>query len=78
MKAIQIHYNGRGPSGNIYWIFGAFTTLCTDSGLLTPAECRYVIERATRSGSYTAALAVLGEYVDLIDDDATMIGGGEG
>ncbi len=68
MDKVYVFYNSRGSSGNIFWIFGAFTVACTEAGLLDNDGCLEVIHQAMEAGSYEAALAVLGEYVELIDE----------
>lgn len=68
MDKAYVFYNSRGESGNIFWIFGAFMKACTEAGILDDDACLEVIHRAMEAGSYEAALAVLGEYADLIDE----------
>lgn len=68
MDKAYVFYNSRKSSGNIFWIFGAFTVACTEAGLLDNDGCLEVIHQAMEAGSYEAALAVLGEYVELINE----------
>ena len=74
MAKAMLRYNSRGSSGNIYWIFGAFISACVGAGLLDNDGCLEVIHQAMEAGSYEAALAVLGEYAELIDEAGMEVG----
>lgn len=66
MKKIIVCYNGRGESGNIFWILRAVCEELTRHGV-SPAVLRELQQRVFASGSYYAALDVLREKVTLID-----------
>ncbi len=62
-----IHYRSRHESGNIYWILGAVRDVLRKQRRIT--EYNTMRDRVFASGSYPEALAIMNEYVDLIDDD---------
>lgn len=65
-----IRINSRGETGNIFWILGAArVTLRRLARLKDYDEMR---ERVIASASYEEALAIIREYVDLIDDDGEV------
>ena len=67
MKNPIIHFESRGPSGNIFWILGAARNELQKQRRITDYNTMW--ERVQNSGSYEAALEIIREYVDLIDDD---------
>ena len=67
MNKPTIHFNSRGESGNIYWILAAVREALRKERRIT--DFNNLWERVQVSGSYTEALAIIREHVDLIDDD---------
>lgn len=68
MKKATVHFNSRGPSGNIHYI------MCMVSDALRrqhrPTDYNTMRDRIlNESQSYRQSLAIVREYVDLIDDD---------
>lgn len=70
MNKPTVHFNSRGESGNIYWILGAVRTALRKQRRIT--EYNDLRDRVFASGSYQEALAIIREYVDLIDDDGEV------
>lgn len=70
MKKPIIHFESRGPSGNIFWILGTVRNSMQKQRRITDYNTMW--ERVQNSGSYEAALAIIREYVDLIDDDGRV------
>jgi len=65
MKKEIVEYSKSGPSGNIYHILGkANLALRKQRRILDYNE---MWERVQNSHSYTEALAIIGEYVELIE-----------
>lgn len=63
----SVHFKSRTSSGNIFWILGAVATALNEERRITDYNtCR---DRVMDSGSYSEALSIIREYVDLIDDD---------
>ena len=62
-----VHFSSRGESGNIFWILAAVRKALRKQRRITDYNTMW--ERVQKSGSYTKALAIIREYVDLIDDD---------
>ena len=67
MKKAEIHFRSRGPSGNVYAIIGAVREQMQKERRIT--DYNEMWERVHDSWSYPDALAVIREYVNLIDDD---------
>ena len=60
-----IVFDSRGSSGNIYVVLGLTRTALHEQRRITDFnECR---DRVFASGSYEEALAIVREYVDLVD-----------
>ncbi len=70
MNKPTVHFNSRGESGNIFWILGAVKTALRKQRRIT--EYNNLRDRVTASGSYNEAVAIIREYVDLIDDDGEV------
>lgn len=62
-----IHFQSRHESGNIYAILGLVRDVLRKQRRIT--DYNEMWERVQDSWSYPDALAVIREYVDLIDDD---------
>ena len=62
-----VHYRSRHESGNIYWIVGVVRDVLRKQNRIT--EFNDMRDRVFSSGSYREALAIIGEYVTLVDDD---------
>ena len=65
-KAV-IHFRSCGSSGNIYWILGAVRMQMQKERRITDWNNAY--ERVMNSHSNQEAMAILGELVELVDDD---------
>ena len=65
-----IHFSSRGPEGNIFWILAAVRKVFQKERRIT--EYNNLWEQVQNSGSYTEALAIIREHVDLIDDDGRV------
>lgn len=63
-----IHYRSRGESGNVFWLLGAVSMALKKRRRIT--EYNDMRDRVLSSGSYPEALAIMKEYVTLVDDDA--------
>jgi len=63
----EVHFNRVAPSGNIFAIMGGASRVLRRCGMVP--ECNEMIERVTSSGSYEEALAIINEYVNLIEDE---------
>lgn len=68
MDKPTIHFHSRGESGNIYWILGAVRQALRKQRRII--DYNNLRDRVTASHSYDEALAIIREYVDLIDDDS--------
>ena len=55
-------------SGNVFWLLGAVYTALRKRRRIT--EYHDMRDRVLSSGSYPEALAIMKEYVTLVDDDA--------
>lgn len=61
-----IAINSQGPQGNIYYIIGL-------AQQQLPVECgEEMWGRVKKSGSYSDAIRIIREYVDLIDEDGKI------
>jgi len=67
MKRAEIHFQSCHASGNIYWILGAVRMQMQKEHRIN--DYNEMWERVQNSWSYPDALAVIREYVNLIDDD---------
>ena len=63
----EVHFNRVAPSGNIFAILGGASRILRRCG--RNPECEEMVERVTSSGSYEEALAIINEYVNLIEDE---------
>lgn len=63
----MIYFNSLGPSGNIFAILGLVKTEMRKQRRIT--EYNTMWERVQNSKSYEEALAIIREYVELIDLD---------
>ena len=70
MSKPTVHFNSRGKSGNIFWILGAVKLKLQEHRRIT--EYNTMWERVQVSSSYTEALSIIREYVDLVDDDGKV------
>lgn len=70
MNKPTIRINSRGESGNIFWILGSVRQALHKQRRIT--DYNNLRDRVTSSGSYNEALAIIREYVDLIDDDGEV------
>ena len=57
----RVEFDRNGQSGNIFFILGAA------AACLSNEDRREMVALVRESGSYEAALAVIGRYVDLVD-----------
>lgn len=62
----MIHFSSRGPSGNIFFILGKVRVEMQKQRRIT--EYNDMWEEVQNSGSYEAALEIIGRHVPLIDD----------
>ena len=60
-----IMFDRCGSSGNIFYIMGVASHSLRLDGLADDAE--EMVSRVTSSGSYDEALAIIGEYVHLVE-----------
>ena len=68
MPKAVIHFRSRGESGNIYWLIGAAQVELHKQQRIT--DYNTMRDRILNGAdSYEEALAIIREYVDLIDDD---------
>lgn len=67
MKRPEIHFRSSGPSGNIYAILAEVRNYFRHERRIS--EYNDLWKRVQDSWSYPDALAVIREYVNLIDDD---------
>jgi len=65
MKKAVIQYDSRGESGNIYWLLGALQQVMRKQRRITAFND--LRDRVFKAQSYTEALAIIGEEVELID-----------
>ena len=70
MNKPTVHFHSCGESGNIFWILVAVKTALRKQRRI--ADYNNLRDRVTASGSYNEALAIIREYVDLIDDDGHL------
>jgi len=67
MAKAEVHFRSRHESGNIYWIIGAARVeLHRQQRIMDYNQMR---DRILASHSYDDALAIIREYIDLVDDD---------
>lgn len=62
----MIHFNSRGESGNIFFILGMVRAKMQKQRRIT--EYNDMWQEVQNSGSYEAALEIIGQHVHLIDD----------
>lgn len=62
----MIHFNSRGSSGNIFSILGMVRTVMQKERRIT--EYNDMWQEVQNSGSYEAALEIIGRHVPLTDD----------
>ena len=67
MKKPTVRFCSRGESGNIFYILGLVRREMQKQRRIT--EYNDLRDRVSASGSYAEALAIIREYVDLIDVD---------
>ena len=68
MQKAVIHFRSRGESGNIYWLIGAAHVELHKQQRIT--DYNTMRDRILNGAdSYEEALAIIREYVNLIDDD---------
>ena len=68
MPKAVIHFRSRHESGNIYWLIGAAQVELHKQQRIT--DYNTMRDRILNGAdSYEEALAIIREYVDLIDDD---------
>jgi len=72
---MTIHFNSRAESGNIFHILGRVRLVMQKERRIT--EYNDMWEEVQKTGSYEAALEIIGRHVPLIDD-ATGRGYGKG
>ena len=70
MKKPIIHFESRGPSGNIFWILGTVRNALRKQRRIN--DYNDLRDRVLASHSYREALTIIREYVDLIDDDGRV------
>lgn len=63
----MIHFNSRGESGNIFFVLGMVRAVMQKQRRIT--EYNDMWQEVQNSGSYEAALEIIGQHVGLIDDD---------
>ena len=61
-----LHFNSRGKSGNIFFILGMVRVTMQKQRRII--EYNNMWEEVQNSGSYEAALEIIGQHVTLIDD----------
>jgi hypothetical protein len=61
----MVQFNRKKPNGNIYWILGAAVAELKRDGKEDDAQ--RMCDRVYQSGSYDTALAIIGEYVELVE-----------
>ena len=61
-----LHFNSRGESGNIFFVLGMVRAVMQKQRRIT--EYNDMWQEAQNSGSYEAALEIIGQHVPLIDD----------
>lgn len=62
----MIHFSSIGPSGNIFFILGMVRASMQKQRRIT--EYNNMWEEVQNSGSYEAALEIIGRHVPLMDD----------
>lgn len=77
MQKAIVHFQGRGPSGNIYCLLGRASDALIRQG--RSADSATMTQRVVgESQSYEESLQIIYEYVKLIDDDGLFrFGGGK-
>ena len=61
-----LHFNSRGESGNIFFVLGMVRVTMQKQRRIT--EYNNMWQEVQNSGSYEAALEIIGRHVPLIDD----------
>lgn len=67
MEKLRVEFESLGPSGNVYHIIGMVQQAMRKQRRIM--EYNEMWERVQNSKSYIEALAVMREYVDLVDLD---------
>jgi len=62
-----VHFRSRHETGNIFWILGTVRNIMRKERRIT--EYNDMWEAVQKSGSYEAALKIIGKHVLLVDDD---------
>ena len=62
----MIHFSSRGPSGNIFAVLAETRKVMRKERRIT--EYNNMWEEVQNSGSYEAALEIIGRHVPLMDD----------
>ena len=65
MEKPTIIYDSRGETGNIYYLIGQLQRIMRQQRRYT--DFNNLRDRIFESGSYEAALAIIGEEVELVD-----------
>lgn len=68
MSRLTIHYSKHRRSANIFWILRSIYEECTRKGI-APTKFKEMQERVFAAGSYAEALSIIGEKVNLIEDE---------
>lgn len=61
----MVQFNRNKPNGNIYWILGAAIAELKKLG--REDDVQGMCDMVYQSGSYDTALAIIGEYVELVE-----------
>ena len=61
----MVEFDRRGPSGNIFFVLAMACLEMKNEGRMD--DIKVMEARVKASGSYDAALAVIGEYVELVE-----------
>lgn len=67
MKPVEIHFRSTGSSGNIFFILGAVRNAMRKQRRIS--ACNELRDRVLDAPSYSNALSIIREYVNLIDND---------
>lgn len=67
MPKAEIHFHSCGPSGNVYAIMSMVRDQMRREH--RPTDWNNAYERVMNAHSYEEALKILGELVELVDDD---------
>lgn len=62
----ELHFDSKGETGNIFYILGNVRCIMAKQRRIT--EYNYMWTSVQNSGSYEAALTIIGKHVPLIDD----------